>query len=119
SVNPTSCDFGDVGTGVTAYCDLSLENVGQRELLITGIGFTPDTDQAVFGPAGVFPIPTTVQTAAGVSLRLWAKPDEAGEITGTLLIDSTDPLNPQVSVPLRVFGAQAPTAIAEVKSVNG
>ncbi len=119
SVNPTACDFGDVGTGVTAFCDLSLENVGQRELLITGIGFTPDTDQSVFGPAGVFPIPTTVQTAAGVSLRLWAKPDTAGEITGTLLIDSTDPLNPQVTVPLRVFGAQAPTAIAEIDSVNG
>lgn len=119
TVNPTQCDFGDVGVGVTAFCDLSLENVGQRELIITGIGFTPDTDQTVFAPTGVFPIPTTIQTQTGVSLRLQATPNLAGEITGTLLIDSTDPLNPQVSVPLRVFGAEAPTAVPEVKSING
>src|SRR5690606_21831824 len=95
SVNPTECNFGEVGVGVTAFCDLSLENVGQRELLITDIGFTTETDQAVFGPSGFFPIPTAIQAQTGVSLRLWAKPDVAGEITGTLLLDSTDPENPQ------------------------
>lgn len=119
SVNPPSCDFGDVGIGVTAYCDLSIENVGQRELLITGIGFTAETSDSVFQPAGFFPIPTAIQTQTGVSFRLQATPNAAGEITGTLLIDSTDPANGQVSVPLRVFGAEAPTAIAEVKSING
>lgn len=119
TVNPLQCDFGDVGVGVTAFCDLSLENVGQRELLITGIGFTPDTDTEVFGPSTVFAIPTAIQPQTGVSLRLWSQPDTAGEILGTLLLDSTDPENPQIQIPLRVFGAEAPTAIAEVKTVNG
>jgi len=91
AISPEECNFGDVGTGVTAFCDLTLENVGQRELLITSIGFTPDTDTNVFGPSGVFPIPTAIQTGTGVSLRLFAQPDVAGEILGTLLIGSTDP----------------------------
>lgn len=119
SVSPQQCDFGDVGVSVTSFCDLTLENVGQRELLITSIGFSPDTDPNVFGPSGVFPIPTAIQPGTGVSLRLFAQPDQAGEITGTLLIGSTDPDNAEVPIPLRVFGAQAPTAVAEIDTVNG
>lgn len=119
SVNPTSCDFADVGIGVTAFCDLSIENVGQRELLVTGIGFTAETSTSVFQPSGFFPIPTAIQPGTGVSFRLQATPNLPGEIMGTLLIDSTDPGNGQVSVPLRVYGAEAPTAIAEVKTING
>jgi hypothetical protein len=118
-VRPESCDFGDVGVTVTAFCDLTLENVGQRELLITSIGFSAATDTNVFGPSGFFPIPTAIQPGTGVSLRLFARPDQAGEETGTMIIGSTDPDSPEVEVPLSVFGAQAPTAVARVDSING
>ncbi|MFZ9886754.1 MAG: choice-of-anchor D domain-containing protein [Myxococcota bacterium] len=118
-VSPPSCDFGDVGVGVTAYCDLSLENAGERELLVTGISFSADTDRQVFGPSTVFAIPTAIQPQTGVSLRLYAKPGAPGEVLGTLLLESTDAIEPVTEVPLRVNGAEAPTAIAEVKSVNG
>jgi hypothetical protein len=117
SISPTTCDFGSVGVGVTAFCDLTVENVGQRELLVTSIAIDPTN--SIFGPSGVFPIPTAIQPGTGVSLRLYATPASAGETTGTLLVGSTDPNNAEVAVPLTVFGAQAPTAVAEVESVNG
>lgn len=119
SVSPQSCDFGDVGVGVTSFCDLTIENVGQRELLVDSVSFGDGTDTTVFGSASVFPIPTAIQPGTGVSLRLFAEPNTAGLIEGELLIGSTDPANPEVPVPLLVNGAQAPTAVARVKSVNG
>jgi hypothetical protein len=118
-VDPAACDFGDVGVGVTSFCDLTIENVGQRELLVDSVAFGPDTSTTVFGAASVFPIPTAIQPGTGVSLRLFAQPSAPGVVSGVFLLGSTDPQNPEVQVPLSVNGAQAPTAVARVKSVNG
>ena len=124
-VSPAACTFGDVGVGATGYCDLSLENTGQRELTINGVDFSADTPfPAVFGPGATpgvpasFPIPTRVQAGTAVSLRLYARPTTADLFEGVFIVSSDDPDAPVTEVPLSVQGADIPTAVARVKSVN-
>jgi hypothetical protein len=129
-VTPDSCAFGEVGVGVTGFCDLSIENIGARDLQVNDLSFsaetpiyTEDGSGAVatfgYGTETIFPIPTFVAPGTATSLRLLVVPEGPQEYTGALLIDSNDPERPQVSVPLSVTGAQAPTAVAEIESING
>lgn len=119
-VAPAACNFGEVGVGATAFCDLSINNTGECELLVTDVGFTPDTPfPSVFGPQGNFIVPVPVPAHTGVSLRLYARPQNTDLATGTLIITSLDPETPEVSVPLQVQGANAPTCVARVSKVNG
>lgn len=120
TVNPAECNFGDVGVNVRAFCDLSIGNDGNQELAITDIGFTAETPAPdVFGAEGFFAIPTYIAPGTAVSARFYAVPNVAAPITGGLVITSTDPSKAQITVPFVVTGAQAPTAIARVKSING
>jgi uncharacterized protein YfaP (DUF2135 family) len=126
------CDFGDVGVGATAFCDLSINNRGECELLVDDIGFTDDTDfPAVFGPQSVFSIPTVIPAGTGVSLRLYARPASTTLTTGTLYIGARDAAEERtapcdvskgpgscVTVPLSVQGAEAPTCVARVSRIN-
>lgn len=118
-VTPERCDFGDVGVGVTAFCDVTFQNNGRRDLEISGVSFTSPTDQDVFGASGVFVIPTFVAPGTGTSITLFARPTASQEYGGGLIVESNDPQRPSIEVPLTVRGAQAPTAIPEIKSVNG
>lgn len=118
-ITPAACNFGQVGVGVTAFCDLTLENIGERDLQIDSVAFSPDTPTDVFGAASVLAIPLFVAPGTGVSVRLYATPNVVDEITGALLLGSNDPARPQAEVPLSVTGADAPTAVAEVLTVNG
>ncbi|MCP4500827.1 MAG: choice-of-anchor D domain-containing protein [Deltaproteobacteria bacterium] len=118
-ITPAECNFGDVGVGVTAFCDLTLENVGNRDLEITSVGFSPETDTAVFGSQTIFPIPTFVAPGTGMSVRLFAQPQNADGASGALLLGTNDPNHLESIVPLSVTGAVAPTAIPEVLTING
>jgi hypothetical protein len=118
-ISPATCDFGDVGVGATGFCDLSIKNVGQCELVVSDLGFTDETPfPAVFGPQSAVNIPLTIPGGTATSLRLYARPSSATTFTGGLTIDSFDPDESQVVVPLTVRGAQAPTCIARVSKVN-
>jgi hypothetical protein len=120
TVDPAQCDFGDVGVGVRAFCDLSLGNTGNQELAINNVRFTDETPAPdVFGNESPFPIPTYISPGTAVSVRFYAVPNTTGEITGGLVLESTDPEKPTVTVPFIVRGAESPTAIARVKSING
>lgn len=120
SMSPAACNFGDVGVGATAFCDLSINNDGECELVVSDLDFSDDTPfPTVFGPQGNFQVPTTVPGGTGVSLRLYARPQDTSLTTGTLIISSFDPENPTVEVPLSVQGANAPTCVARVSKVNG
>ena len=126
TVNPEQCEFGDVGVGATAFCDLSIANVGEQELLITGVGFSAETPfPMVFGPGttpGVpanFPVPMGVLPGTAISVRLYARPTSTAVTTGGFVIQSTDPGKPELTVPLSVTGADTPTAVARIKSING
>ena len=129
-VTPNSCAFGEVGVGVTGFCDLSIENIGARDLQVTDLGFSSETplysedgSGAVatygFGTETIFPVPTFVAPGTATSLRLLVVPEGPSEYTGNLTIESNDPERPEVVVPLSVTGAQAPTAVAEIGSING
>lgn len=118
-ISPETCDFGQVGVGVTAFCDITLDNVGQRDLQIPQVGFSPDTPLDVFGAASVLAVPVFIAPGTGVSVRLYATPNSVDEITGAFTFTSNDPDRPEAQVPLRVTGAQAPTAVARVLSING
>ncbi len=118
-VVPAACDFGDVGVGATGFCDLTINNRGQCELVVSDLGFTAETPfPAVFGPQSAVNIPLTIPGGTGTSLRLYARPSTTDTFTGGLVIDSFDPDEAQVVVPLTVRGAQAPTCIARVSKIN-
>lgn len=118
-ISPTTCDFGDVGVGATGFCDLSIKNVGQCELVVSDLGFTAETPfPSVFGPQSAVNIPLTVPGGTATSIRLYARPSSATTFNGGLIIDSFDPDEPQVIVPLIVRGAEAPTCIARISKVN-
>jgi uncharacterized protein YfaP (DUF2135 family) len=118
-VVPAACDFGDVGVGATGFCDLTINNRGQCELVVSDLGFTAETAfPAVFGPQSAVNIPLTIPGGTGTSLRLYARPTSTDTLTGGLVIDSFDPDEPQVIVPLTVRGAQAPTCVARVSRIN-
>jgi hypothetical protein len=118
-INPPQCDFGDVGVGTTGFCDLTLENVGERDLEINGVSFSAETPTEVFGSSTILPIPAFIAPGTGLSLRLYAEPNRPETFTGTLVLNTTDPENTEAFVPLTVTGAQAPTAVAKIDTVNG
>lgn len=117
TVEPGQCDFGEVGVGQTGTCSLSIGNAGNMELSVTDVSFSADT-ASVFIP-GVFPVPSFVGPGTSRTISLTGVPTSAALFTGTLLIASNDPARPLVEVPLVLQGAQSPTAIARVKSING
>ncbi len=126
------CDFGSVGVGATAFCDLTINNLGQCELLVDDIGFAPGTPAPdVFGPQSNFFLPTAIPGGTGVSLRLYARPRDTTLATGTLFLGARDsgdarpaPCSPGsggscISIPLSVQGANVPTCVARVSRING
>lgn len=120
TVTPPQCDFGAVGIGSTAFCDISVSNDGACELQITGARFSDGTPTpTVFGNQSPLIVPTFIQQGTGTSIRLYARPQSTSVATGGLILDTNDPDAPSVQIPLSVQGAQAPTAIARVKSING
>lgn len=120
TVTPPECDFGAVGIGSTAFCDLSVSNEGACELQITGARFSDGTPTpTVFGNQSPLIVPTFIQQGTATSIRLYARPQATSVATGGLILDTNDPEHPSVQIPLSVQGAQAPTAIARVKSING
>ncbi len=119
-VSPPECDFGAVGIGSTAFCDISVSNDGACELQITGARFSEGTPTpTVFGNQSPLIVPTFIQQGTATSIRLYARPQATSVATGGLILDTNDVDHPSVQIPLSVQGAQAPTAIARVKSING
>lgn len=117
TVEPGQCDFGEVGVGQTGTCSLSIGNAGNMELSVNDVSFSADT-AAVFTP-GVFVVPAFIGPGTGKSITITGVPTSAALFQGTLIIASNDPARPTVEVPLSMQGAQAPTAIGRVKSING
>lgn len=118
-ISPEECDFGRVGVGVTAFCDLTIENQGVRDLSIDSVGFSNGTPTDIFGAASVLAVPIFVAPGTGVSVRLYATPARVEASVGGMVLTSNDPLRPEATIPLKVEGAMAPTAVARVLSING
>ena len=118
-ISPPQCAFGDVGVGATAFCDLSVANRGQLDLIIDEVGFEAGTDLDIFQPASVLPVPVYLPSQAGVTVSIACTPGDATSFGGTLYFNSNDPDSGHAQVPLSCTGAAVPTAVARVKSING
>jgi len=121
SIDPPQCAFGDVGAGATVYCDLSVVNRGQLDLVISAVSGDGafGTDQsAVFKPASVLPVPVYLPSQAGVTVRISATPPDTQAYSGNLYFATNDPDTPSATVPLSVQGAAVPTAVARIYSIN-
>ena len=117
---PAQCDFGDVGVGATGFCDITINNLctSSCDLLISDVGFSATTDRTVFGVQSPVPVPFAIGCGTGRTLRLFAKPTAAQTFNGALTIDSFDPDEEKIEVPLVVRGAEAPTCVARVSRIN-
>ena len=122
-IDPAECAFGDVGIGATAFCDLSVSNAGQLDLVINDVSgdgdFDPTDSNSIFQPASVFIVPVYLPSQAGATVRIACTPAATQTYTGSLYFESNDPDTPRLTVPLTCTGAEVPTAVARVKSVNG
>jgi hypothetical protein len=119
-VSPAECNFGDVGVGATGFCDITISNDCSSAcgLLVSDLGFSEGTDTAVFGAESQFPVPVEVACGTGRTLRLFARPTSVTTFTGALEIESYDPDEQKLVVPLTVRGAEAPTCVARVGRIN-
>ncbi len=118
-VEPAECDFGEVGLAAKAYCDISVKNVGARDLQITGVDFLDATTfPSVFNAETIVPIPSFIAPGTALSIRFSATPSSPQLQRNDFVLSTNDPLKPEVTVPLKVLGAEAPTAIARVLAIN-
>lgn len=103
---PAACDFGDVDVdGDPGVCDLSVENVGGCDLVVTDVNFAVATD-AAFNADGALALPFVVAPGGAAALRLSGTARETSTSTGTLVVRSLDPDEPEVDVSLRLTGVR-------------
>jgi hypothetical protein len=117
-IAPQECACGQVGVGAAATCVVNISNEGDCPFLITDVAFSPDTDEDVFGIRGFFQAPTEIGAGSAVSITLYCEPSTQATYTGELLLQ-VDDSEELTSIPLSVEGANTPTAVARVQSVNG
>ena len=117
-VAPLSLDFGRVGEGETATREITLASTGAADLFLGALGFTPGTPDA-FGYVGSVKAPATLASGSRIVLGVRFSPTpQTQAASGALSIDSSDPGQPHVEVPLTASINRAPIAVATA-SVNG
>ena len=112
AVRPAALDFGRVGEGEAATRELELSSLGPADLYLGAFGFSTGTPDA-FGYVGSVKAPS--QLAAGASLRLavrFAPTPGTAAAQGALAIDSSDPSQPRLLVPVSGSINHAPLAVA-------
>jgi hypothetical protein len=117
--DPVACTFGRLAVGAVGTCDLTLQNAGATDALITSVGFDLDTDPRVFAIASSDPLGNVVVPGHTTRLQLIARPIDARALTGHFVVTLNDAASANVIVPLTVTGALPPIACARVKSING
>lgn len=129
-ITPGECDFGRVAQGGVAQCTLSVENQGNKTLVLDSVEFVDDKNVPVDSAIEVFgffgrppsendaiPAPPDEGSVANISVRF--SPDVLGGYSQTLRFLSNDPDEPEILVALRGVGVDPPECVVKVKSVNG
>ncbi len=96
-VNLLSLDFGAVNLHTPSTLTVEVKNVGTGYLEITGVEFTPETDQSVFEHTEP---PTQVGTDAPGVFQVSFIPDEETTFSGSLRIRSDAVENSILDIPL-------------------
>jgi hypothetical protein len=124
--------FGRVAQDGSARCTLTIENHGNRELVLDGVIMDRDTlsmpsgedaDAEPFVFVGRAPQPDDLigfeapNNAAPLTITF--SPKELGAYAQTLVVLSNDPDRPRVEVPLTGEGVTPPSCTSGIESVNG
>lgn len=130
SITPEECDFGRVARGGVAQCSLTVENLGNKTLVLDSVTFVDDlvkpndSELESFGFFGrppsendAIPAPPDEGSVANISVRF--SPDVLGGYTQTLRFLSNDPDTPEILVPLSGVGVDPPECAVKVAAVNG
>ncbi len=124
-VSPDPIDFGQVGEGNTGLQSLTLSSVGTAPLIVSSLSFGSGTDPAFsFAastsiPDGGLVIPNVApQNTVAIPLRFSPTSATAATAQGSVVIVSTDPSRPELSVPVTGERILAPIcAIADPGTV--
>ncbi|HEU5181159.1 MAG TPA: S8 family serine peptidase [Candidatus Polarisedimenticolia bacterium] len=106
NVVPASPVFPSAFTGQTSSLSASVVNPGRQPLVITGVRC-----EGPFSLAGLEP-PVTVPPGGSFPFTLFFSPVDPGSALGRLILDSNDPDEPSVTVPLS--GTAFPPPVASV-----
>lgn len=106
SITPEDISFGSVQAGLSAQQSVTITNTGNTGLGLTNI-FVDGTDADVFTVANQ--CGSSLAPEASCAVDVTFAPSTEGTRNATLTIESTDPENESVSVPLSGKGTLAPT----------
>lgn len=126
-VDPLECDFGRVAKGSVASCTLQVQNVGTRDLVFDAVNFIEDAAQippeSTTPPYAFFGRPPSAGDAipAGSSANIGIRftPDVLGSYFHRITVQSNDPDETILEIPLQGIGVDPPTCNIGIKSVNG
>jgi len=128
-VSPAECDYGRVAADGVAVCNVTVENVGQRDLVFDGalLETASDTTADAFSFAGRAPargdalaaVSNTAGAPSTTTIGVRFRPTALGDYAGSLQLLTNDPDTPSFVVPLRGTGVTPPSCAITVSSVNG
>lgn len=95
-------DFGSVCQPGFRDADLTVENNGLCALIVSGIG-SSSTD---FKMASTVAFPLTIAPGSSLQVPVRFEPSSGGAKTGTLTVNSNDPVRPTADVPVKGLGGQ-------------
>lgn len=101
-VAPRQIDFGSVSMTGFAEASLTGVNVGQQPCLVKSFTLSGSSTFSITAAPGT---PVSVSPNGVFTVKVRYKPTAAASDTGTLTIDSDDPAEPQIAVPLKGTGA--------------
>jgi hypothetical protein len=110
-VNPPALDFGSVEIPSTATRTVTLQNLGGAALTVTGLTLTGSAEFE-FGATVPFP-PFVLGPGASTDVSIDYSPVDENSDSGTLEVESDDPDEPLVSVPLSGTGV-APASLCDI-----
>ena len=96
-VNPRSYDFGNIGQDQTGEFDLSIGNIGNADLTVSGIAVEGEVFSTDFGDEEVLIEPDNSITV----VVTFDHGNQGGEYVGSLTISSDDPSEAEIVVPLQ------------------
>ena len=122
TVSPNPLDAGQVGQGETSLSQLTLTSGGTAPCIISSIALGPGTDPAfTFASSTTTPATlanTGANTSVPLTLRFSPTAQTPATATGSVVIASTDPDHPSLSVPISGQRILAPVcAIADPGTV--
>lgn len=115
AVTPLAIDFGRVGEGQTVAKQLSIASTGQADLYLGSIAAAP----AGYAIVGSVSTPATLATGQHLTLDVRFSPLPGAEAPGgAVTIDSSDPAQPHLSVPLTGAVNHAPVPVAQASPME-